>query len=154
MKFDYVNKKDIEKSNSHFRENNQNQDIFLYSSRKRVMIFLIISIFAVNSLIVFSEEGAKTFFIDMTNNATIAAAIIMGFMILVQYDKKQILSDIVIRCLLFFTIGLIFWLIANVIWTYYEVGLGIAPPDISLADVFWISANIFFGYYFFMMHRT
>jgi len=154
VKIDDVIKKNIEKSKSHFKEKNQNQDIFLYYARKRVIIFLIISIFTVNSLIVFFEESAKTFFVDITNIATTAAAIIMGFLILIQYDKKQIFSNIIIRCFLFFTIGLIFWCIANVIWTYYEVGLGINPPDLSLADVFWISAFFFFGYYFFMMYRT
>ena len=52
------------------------------------------------------------------------------------HDKENILL----------TIGLVFWLIANIIWAYYELVLDIVSPVPSLADFFLLSAYVFLIY--------
>ena len=37
-----------------------------------------------------------------------------------------------------FTIGLALWFVAEMSWTYYELGLGIKNPYPSVADAIWL----------------
>ena len=46
-------------------------------------------------------------------------------------------------------IGISFWFIAEMIWTYYQVGLGIESPFPSVADLFWLIGYLPFIYYMF-----
>jgi hypothetical protein len=124
----------------------------LSSIRNRIIILLIVSIFMVNSLIIFSEGNTKKVFGDLTNIVTTIPGAIIGIIILTTYSKKTIFSNIKNKALLSLIIGLFIWLFANSLWAYYEFGLGIHEPFPSYADPIWLFGYFFFGYYFFVMH--
>ena len=50
-----------------------------------------------------------------------------------------------------FTIGLALWFVAEMSWTYYELGLGIKNPYPSVADAIWLGGYPFIIYF---AHRT
>jgi hypothetical protein len=149
MSINNENNKDI--LNNETEQNTLNKHL-LSSIRKRIIIFLIVSIFMVNSLIIFSEGNTKKVFGDLTNIVTTVPGIIIGIMILTMCGKKTIFSNIKNRALLSLIIGLFIWLFANSLWAYYEFGLGIHEPFPSYADPIWLFGYFFFGYYFFVMH--
>jgi type IV secretory pathway VirB2 component (pilin) len=149
MSINNENNKDI--LNNETEQNTLNKHL-LSSIRKRIIIFLIVSIFMVNSLIIFSEGNTKKVFGDLTNIVTTVPGIIIGIIILTMCGKKTIFSNIKNRALLSLIIGLFIWLFANSLWAYYEFGLGIHEPFPSYADPIWLFGYFFFGYYFFVMH--
>ena len=55
---------------------------------------------------------------------------------------------------IFLTLGLVFWLIANMIWAYYELVLDIVSPVPSLADLFLLSAYGFLIYRLINIYRN
>jgi ABC-type branched-subunit amino acid transport system substrate-binding protein len=55
---------------------------------------------------------------------------------------------------IFLTLGLVFWLIANMIWAYYEIVLDIVSPVPSLADLFLLSAYGFLIYRLTVIYRN
>lgn len=57
------------------------------------------------------------------------------------------LERIEIRRFRFIFLSLIFWLIGELIYVYYQFFLGIAVPYPSVADLFYISANIFLSFH-------
>jgi type IV secretory pathway VirB2 component (pilin) len=149
MSINNENNKDI--LNNETEQNTLNKHL-LSSIRKRIIIFLIVFIFMVNFLIIFSEGNTKKVFEDLTNIVTTVPGIIIGIMILTMCGKKTIFSNIKNRALLSLIIGLFIWLFANSLWAYYEFGLGIHEPFPSYADPIWLFGYFFFGYYFFVMH--
>ena len=46
-----------------------------------------------------------------------------------------------------FTIGLALWFVAEMSWTYYELGLGIKNPYPSVADAIWLGGYPFIIYF-------
>lgn len=48
---------------------------------------------------------------------------------------------------MFLAIAIAFWFTAELLWTYYQLGLGIEVPFPSLADAFWL-----IGYAFLILH--
>ena len=55
---------------------------------------------------------------------------------------------------IFLALGLVFWLIANMIWAYYELVLDIVSPVPSLADLFLLSAYGFLIYRLITIYRN
>jgi hypothetical protein len=51
------------------------------------------------------------------------------------------------------TVGILFWFIAELIWTYYELGLEIKNPFPSMADGFWLAGYPFIIYFAFAIKR-
>jgi hypothetical protein len=50
-------------------------------------------------------------------------------------------------------IGLGLWLVAELIWTYFELGLQIDTPFPSFADVFWLVAYGFLAYPLYRIYK-
>lgn len=49
--------------------------------------------------------------------------------------------------------GLTLWFSAEIIWTYYELGIGIDRPFPSLADAFWLAGYGFLAYHLIKTYR-
>jgi hypothetical protein len=47
----------------------------------------------------------------------------------------------------FLTLGIGMWFVAEIVYTYYQLGLSVETPFPSLADLFYISGYVFFGFY-------
>ena len=52
------------------------------------------------------------------------------------------------------TVGLTIWAIAELTWTYYQLGLRIENPFPSIADSFWLAAYPFVTYFTFGINNT
>lgn len=52
------------------------------------------------------------------------------------------------------TIGLTIWMLAELTWTYYQLGLRIENPFPSIADSFWLTAYPFITYFTFGMNKA
>ena len=50
-------------------------------------------------------------------------------------------------------IGLGLWFIAEIIWTYFELGLQINTPFPSIADLFWLVGYGFFAYHLYRIYN-
>ena len=96
-----------------------------------------------NSIIVLADSDSKLIYSNwiLIINSLIAAG--LSAMILFKDKDSNEGED---KTNIFLTLGLVFWLIANMIWAYYEVVLDIVSPVPSLADLFLLSAYGFLIY--------
>jgi ABC-type branched-subunit amino acid transport system substrate-binding protein len=103
-----------------------------------------------NSIIVLADSDSKLIYSNwiLIINSLIAAG--LSAMILFK-DKDSNEAD---KTNIFLTLGLVFWLIANMIWAYYEVILDIVSPVPSLADLFLLSAYGFLIYRLIVIYRN
>ena len=54
----------------------------------------------------------------------------------------------------FLALGLGLWFTAEIIWTYYQLGLGIETPFPSLADAFWLAGYAPLTYHLYRIYNT
>jgi TRAP-type C4-dicarboxylate transport system permease small subunit len=103
---------------------------------------LIGSIIVANSFIIFSQGKDRVFFSNWTINVTAAIALVLA--IITVYRQK--LDGLYGKTYASLAIGLGLWFIAEIIWTYFELGLQINTPFPSIADLFWLVGYGFFAY--------
>jgi ABC-type branched-subunit amino acid transport system substrate-binding protein len=119
---------------------------------KSLYFFLgvIITIVIGNSFIILADSDSKLIYSNwiLIINSLIAAG--LSAMILSK-DKDSNEGD---KTNIFLTLGLVFWLIANMIWAYYEIVLDIVSPVPSLADLFLLSAYGFLIYRLTVIYRN
>jgi ABC-type branched-subunit amino acid transport system substrate-binding protein len=111
---------------------------------------VIITIVIGNSFIILADSDSKLIYSNwiLIINSLIAAG--LSAMILFK-DKDTNEGD---KTNIFLTLGLVFWLIANMIWAYYEIVLDIVSPVPSLADLFLLSAYGFLIYRLIVIYRN
>jgi ABC-type branched-subunit amino acid transport system substrate-binding protein len=111
---------------------------------------VIITIVIGNSFIILADSDSKLIYSNwiLIINSLIAAG--LSAMILSK-DKDSNEGD---KTNIFLTLGLVFWLIANMIWAYYEIVLDIVSPVPSLADLFLLSAYGFLIYRLIVIYRN
>jgi hypothetical protein len=117
--------------------------------RRNVVLALIASIIIASSFIIFSPVEKKTFYGDIIEPTSTAIA--AGLSLVVVYRQK--LDGLIGKAYLSLAIALLLWLTAEVIWSYYETGLGIPIPTPSLADAFWLIGYGPFMYYVFKIYN-
>jgi hypothetical protein len=117
--------------------------------RKLVVILLIASIIITNSFIVFSSGESRAYFYNNTINVTSAIALASSILTIYKLKLKGFYGKIY-TC---FSIGLALWFVAEIMWTYYQIGLRVEVPFPSLADAFWISGYVFFSYFIFQYYN-
>ena len=104
-----------------------------------------------NSIIILADSESKLIYSNwiLIINSLIAAG--LSAMILFKDKDSNEGED---KTNIFLTLGLVFWLIANMIWAYYEVVLDIVSPVPSLADLFLLSAYGFLIYRLIVIYRN
>jgi hypothetical protein len=117
--------------------------------RRNVVIALIGSIFFASSFIIFAPVEQKTFYSDIIEPTSTAIA--AGLSLLVVYRQK--VDGLIGKAYFSLAVALLLWLSAEVIWSYYETGLGIPIPTPSLADAFWLIGYGPFMYYVFKLYN-
>ena len=117
--------------------------------RRNLIIVLIASISVSSSLVIFSNTEAKTLLSDIIEPLATLTAV--GLASLVVYRQK--LDGLIGKVYASLAIGLVLWFIAEVIWSYYEVVMGIEIPTPSPADALWLIGYAPFMYYIFRMFR-
>jgi hypothetical protein len=107
---------------------------------------LVLSMNVVNSLILFSEGDSRLFFTNITADTTSAIAL-LSVVLLIHKQQRSSSSVATKSAFLYLAAAMAFWLTAELLWTHYQLGLGIEVPFPSLADVFWL-----IGYPFLILH--
>jgi hypothetical protein len=117
--------------------------------QQAVIITLVGSIILTNLLIIFTQGENRLFYSNWTINITAAVAFV--FAIIAAYRQKA--EEPYGKTYASLAIGLGLWLVAELIWTYLELGLQIDTPFPSLADVFWLVAYGFLAYPLYRIYK-
>jgi hypothetical protein len=121
----------------------QDPKLAIKKAKINLIIGFIAVTLAVNSIILLSGDvESQNYFGNILR--PIVAAIASGFALTVLYRQK--VSGIFGRSYAFLAAGLVLYFIAEILWAYYSIGLGIEVPFPSLADAFWLAAYAPFGY--------
>jgi hypothetical protein len=119
------------------------------STRRNLIIVLIGSIIVANSFIVLSSGEDRVFFSNWTINIT--AAIALGSALIIVYRQK--LDGLYGKAFASLAVGLTLWFIAEIVWTYFELGLHIDSPFPSIADLFWLIGYSFLAYHLYRIYN-
>jgi hypothetical protein len=118
--------------------------------RKKLVLFLIASAFAVNAIVLATAESDWSVVSrDLSRILTIGAAMIFSFIVIARQGTGGIFG----RAYVALAIGMALWFAAEFTWGYYEMVLEVENPFPSLADAFWLSAYAFMGYHLFRMAK-
>jgi hypothetical protein len=128
----------------------QQSTLNIAKERRNLIVWLLAAVIVVNA-IVFLTHGTEIeqYIGDLSRVGTIGSAVILSLIVV----KRQKFSGLFGRAYAALAIALALWLVAESIWAYYEIGLGIETPFPSLADLFWIAAYIPLGYHVFSTAR-
>ena len=116
----------------------------------KLIIGFVVATLAVNSIILLAPDiETQNYFGNILR--PLVAAVASSLALIVVYRQK--VSGIFGRSYAFLAGGLVLYLVAEVLWGYYSIGLGIEVPFPSLADAFWLAAYAPFGYGLFSLSR-
>jgi hypothetical protein len=106
---------------------------------------LILSISISNSVIFFSNLDLKMLYDNAIIDVSAAIAVTSALIVVFRQQKLgyKINSN---KTFISLAAGLILWFTAEIIWTYYQLWLGIKNPFPSIADTFWLIGYGFFIY--------
>jgi hypothetical protein len=125
-------------------------EINIGKERKKYAASLIIAIAAINGFVTLVMESEVSFvYYDILRIGTIASAMVLSFIVFGKQGSKGLFG----RAYTGLAIGLTLWFIAESIWGYYEVVLGVESPFPSLADAFWLGMYGGVLYYVFSMYK-
>lgn len=128
----------------------QPPDVLMKKARRNMIIGLIVATLAVNSIILLAGDvESKNYFGNLLR--PILAAVATGLAIIVVSRQKA--KGVFGRSYVALAAGLALYLIAELLWAYYAIGVGIEVPFPSLADAFWLAAYGPFGYGLFTLSR-
>src|SRR5213593_2670776 len=125
-------------------------ELAIKKARRNLIIGFVAVTLAVNSIILFSGDIQSQNYLGNILRP-IVAAIATGLALTVVYRQK--VSGIFGRSYACLAGGLVLYFIAEILWGYYTIGLGIEVPFPSLADAFWLAAYAPFGYGLFKLSK-
>jgi hypothetical protein len=131
-------------------ESIRNPELAAKKARTALIASFVIATMAVNSLILLSGDAENQNYLGNIIRP-ILAAIAAGFAVVIVIRQK--VSGIFGRSYAFLAGGLVLYLIAEILWAYFSIGLGVEVPFPSLADTFWLTAYAPFGYGLFSLAR-
>lgn len=112
-------------------------------------LVLITSIIALSLTVTFSNPEDRLYYSEgaamLTASVALAASLVVVF--------RQKLDGLHGRTYAAVAIGLTLWIIAEIIWDYYEFVLGIESPFPSIADAFWLAGYAPFAYHLFRTYK-
>jgi hypothetical protein len=114
--------------------------------RRSLILGLIAAIVAVDSAVLFTAGSDMEIFVgDLSRIGTISAAAILSIVVV----ARQKINGLFGRAYASLAASLVLWVIAESIWGYYELGLGVETPFPSIAEAFWLAAYGPLGYHLF-----
>jgi hypothetical protein len=111
--------------------------------QRKILSLLVTCIVVITLLLVLSPDDSSTLVADIIIPSCAGAAAVLS--LIVVYRQK--IDGLFGRIYLALAIGNTLWFVAEVIWTYYEIGLKIENPFPSVADLFWLIGYAPFVYY-------
>lgn len=119
------------------------------SVRNNIICVLIGAVVFTSLLIILSPDDKKVILSDIIE--PLAAAIAVAFSVLVIYRQKT--DGLIGKAYTFLCLGLVLFLIAEIMWSYYEITLKIENPFPSIADALWLIGYGPLFYFVFKMYR-
>jgi hypothetical protein len=116
-----------------------------------VILTLVGFIILVNAFIFLSSISTRVVYTNLTINVTSGAALCAA--ILVLFRQIRVHSQYS-KTFGFLAVGVGLWFTAEIIWTYYQIGLGIETPFPSLADGFWLAGYVPLTYHLYRIYNT
>ena len=116
-----------------------------------VILTLIGFIILVNSFIFLSSISTRVVYTNLTINVTAAIALCAAITVLVRQFRVHSGYS---KTFGFLAVGLGLWFTAEIIWTYYQLGLGTETPFPSLADAFWLVGYAPLTYHLYRIYNT
>jgi hypothetical protein len=113
------------------------------TAQAKLIAIFIITTGALNSVILLTGDSDEGNYFG-TIVGPLVAATATGLALVVVYRQK--LSGMFGISYAALAGGLVFYFVAEVLWAYYSIGLGIEVPFPSPADAFWLAAYVPFGY--------
>ncbi|MDQ5869472.1 MAG: hypothetical protein M3530_07065, partial [Thermoproteota archaeon] len=110
---------------------------------------LILSIVVADSIIIFSDVQSRTLYTNLIIDTTSAIALFSSLLIVGRHKGRNLKG----KTFEALAIGLALWFIAQLTWTYYQLGLGIETPFPSLADAFWLAGYAFLAYHLYRLYN-
>ena len=127
----------------------QSQKLFdTKSVRNNIICILIASIVFTSVLIILSPDDKKVILCDIIEPL---AAAMVGLSVLVIYRQKT--DGLMGKAYTFLGVGLVLFLTAEIIWSYYEIALAVENPFPSIADALWLIGYGPLLYFVFKMYR-
>lgn len=126
-------------------------------SEIRNLVFALVAAIAfVNTLIFFTvprDDSADNMTSLFVRNwaINVSAGIAAAFSIMIVARQK--IDGLHGRTYAMLSVGLVLWLSAELLWTYYELYLQIERPFPSFADVLWLPGYGFFAYHLFATYK-
>jgi branched-chain amino acid transport system substrate-binding protein len=108
-----------------------------------LLLGLIVSATAANSMIFFSGEESRVVYSELIIIAAASFAAFLGILLAYRQILHNRSHSKAYICL---AIGLVLWLSADVIWASYELVYHVAAPIPSLSDILWLAGYPFFAY--------
>jgi hypothetical protein len=129
----------------------ESQSYLAIKRQRRNLVFgLIAAIVAINGAVLLTAGSEmETLVSDISRIVTVGAAAALSLVVV----ARQKVGGLFGRAYASLAAGLILWVIAESIWGYYELGLGIETRVSSIADLFWISGYGPFAYHLFSTAR-
>lgn len=115
--------------------------------RKKLLLTITLSVAATSLLVIMSGES-RLLFTNWTVNTSAAASLAMAAVVAFRQGAGGLYG----KALVALAAGIALWLAAELLWTYYELGLGIETPFPSLADAFWLAGYAPLAYYLFKIY--
>ncbi len=114
--------------------------------RKYLIVGLLVAVVAIDATVLFAAGSEIEYYVsDLSRIGTIGAAVILSLVVV----SRQGVTGLFGRAYAMLAAGLVLWMIAELIWGYYELGLGVETPFPSPADAFWLAAYGPIGYHMF-----
>jgi hypothetical protein len=121
----------------------QSPEVAIKKARMILVVILVAAVLAVNSIILLAPDvDTKNYYGNLLRPAV--AAVATGLALAVV--ARQGVSGLFGRSYAALAAGLVLYFIAEILWGYYSIGLGVEVPFPSLADAFWLAAYPPFGY--------
>ena len=116
-----------------------------------MILTLVGFIILVNAFIFLSSTSTRVIYTNLTINVTAATALCAAIIVLFRQIRVHSQYS---KTFGFLAVGLGLWFTAEIIWTYYQLGLGIETPFPSLADVFWLAGYAPLTYHLYRIYTT
>lgn len=117
--------------------------------RRWLFLTIAIAIVGLNLPIIFSGDESRPFFDNWILNGTAGAAFVMALVVALRQGRSGLYG----KAQAALAAALALWLAGELLWTYYELGLGIETPFPSLADALWLAGYVPAAYYLYKIYR-
>lgn len=117
--------------------------------RRWLFLTLAVAIAGLSLPIILADEESRPFFDNWILNGTAGAAFVMAAVVVLRQGKSGLYG----KAQAALAIALALWLAGELLWTYYELGLGIETPLPSLADAAWLAGYAPAAYYLFRIYN-